>query len=125
MLTGVFVPYKDPTKQRAAQRESQRKRRLDAIFILSDGTMRCKGCQIKWDDRVYQIDHVNPLIRESNGIKHGKKTGYHTVCEINKMYDALCNDVSSPNPKDYFQVLCANCHLMKTVTEIRKRAEQR
>lgn len=118
------MPYKDPAKQRAAQRRSQQKRRLDAIFILSDGTMKCKSCKIKWDTRVYQIDHITPLRRESNGIKHGKKTGYHIVREANNMYEALCHDPTSPNPKNIYQVLCANCHLIKTITELKERAEQ-
>ena len=118
----MFMPYKDPAKQRAAQRRSQQKRRLDAIFILSDGTMKCKSCKIKWDTRVYQIDHITPLRRASNGIKQGKKTGYHIVCEVNNMYEALCHDPTSPNPKNIYQVLCANCHLIKTITELRERA---
>ena len=117
------MPYKERAKQRAAQRKSQFKRRLDAIRILSDGKMTCSQCHQSYDERVYQLDHIEPLLRESNGIKHGKRTGYHLVCEVNNMYASLCVDVTSPNPKDYLQVVCANCHQIKTVTELRARAE--
>lgn len=119
------MPYKDPAKNRAAARKYQYKRRLKAIYMLSDGTMRCRICKIKYDPRVYQIDHISPLLRGKNRIKQGEETGYHLVREITKMFDAICNDLTSPDPKNVYQVLCANCHTVKTITEQRQRAEQR
>lgn len=99
--------YKDPQKQLIFQRHWQRaqrlKRKTAAIEFLGG---RCKRCGYKENIHALQIDHIKPVLRSYRGQESGSD-----------MYRRIMNGSIK---KEELQVLCANCHSIKTFEEDRK-----
>lgn len=102
------MAYSDPVKQKEFQRYWQReqrvKRRTRLIELLGG---KCIDCGIT-DERVLQVDHVEPLLRAS--ADRGKTTG------VNLARKVLAKKVSS----DGLELRCANCHQIKTYEDRKK-----
>lgn len=98
------MPYSDKELQKKFQREHLRKKRIvvreRAIACLGG---KCGHCGID-DIRVLQIDHIKAIQRGSNGIKYCAT--YQTMLQI--IRGELLDQV---------QLLCANCHMIKTYEE--------
>jgi 5-methylcytosine-specific restriction endonuclease McrA len=94
--------YIDIRKQRDTQARYLRNQRLRAIKIMGG---RCvgDGCTIT-DTRVLQFDHKVPVLRSTRG---------HDTA--NKSARAILFD----GRKDDYQLLCANCHSIKTKQDLR------
>lgn len=97
------MAYSDKEKQRAFQRDWQRQQRLarrDKVFSLLGGV--CSFCGIG-DPRVLQVDHIDPLLRQSASERHATSgSGL-----ISKLF-------TGQTPLELVQLLCANCHCIKT-----------
>ena len=83
-------------------KQSRRRLRLKAIAALGG---YCKACNIS-DFRVLEFDHIEPVQWRTNG--KVKMNGQQNTNEINKMVKR------GENPTEKFQLLCANCHKIKT-----------
>lgn len=97
------MPYKDPEKQRKWQ--ALRKRRVnkeDRIKVLDLLGNKCIDCGIT-DLRVLEVDHIEPILR-------GKNSG---MSGSNHLKDIRLGKVKLDN----LQLLCANCHRIKTYNE--------
>ena len=81
----------------------RRKQRKYALSLLG---MRCVKCGYE-DIRALHIDHINPVLRKSNKDKKHKDTATDVL-------NAYKRGLSLENE---FQVLCANCHYIKTFYE--------
>lgn len=96
--------YKDTEKQNAFQRAYQRKQRLarkhKAIKMLGG---KCKKCGYDENINALQIDHIKPILRK----QHGTHAGGNLSRRI----------ANGALPMTLFQVLCANCHAIKTYEE--------
>lgn len=99
------MPYKDIEKQRKSQREWAAKNnleiRLKAIDMLGGKCIRCGFDNF----RALQIDHIVPDLqgrKVHNGSKNARNvvSGKLNIAEV--------------------QLLCANCHWIKTYDEDRK-----
>lgn len=101
------MPYKDRNKQRYFDREWKRKQRVRYRKIVFDllGN-KCLECGIK-DDRVLQVDHIEPIRRHKDSIYTFSGTLLYQKIALGKLNINL------------FQLLCANCHQIKTVTKDR------
>jgi 5-methylcytosine-specific restriction endonuclease McrA len=104
------MPYKDKNKQRESSRESaERRREKDREIIYS--LLGDKCCKCGFDNPLaLQIDHIVPILRQ---------VAYNSGDAGN----TLRRNIASGR-LDYkdFQMLCANCHAIKTQTERKKRA---
>ena len=89
----LFEKQKQQRKQRWKARN--RRRRREALMLLGG---RCQRCGIE-DERVLQIDHLNGGGRQERG------TYYNPT--------KLWKDVTE-HGIEKFQLLCANCHSIKT-----------
>lgn len=88
--------------RRQAQQKSRMRVRLKAINALGGSC-----CQCGVDDyRVLEFDHVEPIQWRTNG--KTKMNGQHNTNTINKMVKA------GEDPNKIYQLLCANCHKIKT-----------
>lgn len=97
------MPYKNREKQLEAQRANAKKRRIavrNAVIELLGG--KCNRCSII-DARVLQIDHVKAIHREKSGKESGHKVALKILNGIIKLSEV--------------QLLCANCHVIKTLEE--------
>lgn len=74
-------------------------KRIKALQMLG---MQCVHCGIT-DHRVLQIDHIKPLLRKQSG-KNYKDTAQQVLQSA-----AMCQDID-----EIYQLLCANCHQIKT-----------
>lgn len=100
------MPYADPEKQRAFQREWQRKQRRErktAVIAMLGGA--CEHCGNN-DPRVLEIDHVVPL-RRPERTKNSGDAGSELWRRV------LTGRVA----RDNVQLLCANCHAIKTLDD--------
>lgn len=101
--------YKDKEKQNAFQRVYQRKQRLErkkkAIEILGG---KCKRCGYHENIAALQIDHIEPQCLPRN---HGTWNGGRAI-------NLLARGLIS---KKGLQLLCANCHAIKTYEIDRKK----
>lgn len=99
------MAYKDKEKQREFQRLWRRKYRLDqklkAIEILGG---KCKQCGVT-DYRCLQFDHIKPELRKPNSYVS------HLVIRA-----IVLGNIK----EDEIQLLCANCHSIKTYDTDRK-----
>ena len=97
------MPYKDPLKNQAYQREWQRKRHIRdkkiAVDMLGGKCVRCEIDNII----VLQFDHIKPVLR---------KEPQGSVFMVRQIVAGKV-DLST------LQVLCANCHAIKTYKEDR------
>ena len=76
-----------------------RNKRAKALQMLGN---QCVRCGIT-DHRVLQIDHITPLLRNQSG-KDYKDTAQQVLQSA-----AMCQDIDA-----IYQLLCANCHQIKT-----------
>jgi 5-methylcytosine-specific restriction endonuclease McrA len=72
---------------------------------------KCSHCGIN-DIRVLQIDHIVPLRRRTNGLDR-------------KDADTTLSMRIIRGNRDNVQVLCANCHLIKTLEDRKRYVEAR
>ena len=98
------MPYKDKEKAREFARKYQNERhsRLRKEVIASLGG-KCALCGIS-DERVLVIDHLKPIKRVGC-----ERSGWETISRIYQGKEDMSN----------VQLLCANCHMIKTVDEQR------
>ena len=89
-------------QRRAVQRRSRVRRRSLAIDALGGSCIECGNS----DYRVLEFDHIKPIQWRTNG--KVKMNGQQNTNTINSMVDA------GDDPKDVYQLLCANCHKIKT-----------
>ena len=92
----------DNAKRKVTQQRSRAKRRLDAILALGGS---CSSCKID-NPIVLEFDHIRPIQWRTNNIV--KLNGQHNVNTINAMV------TKGQNPHGMYQLLCANCHKIKT-----------
>lgn len=105
------MPYKDKKKAKEYARKYQNARheRLrNEVIELMGG--RCAHCGNN-DTRVLVIDHIAPIKRSKDEIGAGKKSSWDTISRIYQGKEDMNN----------VQLLCANCHLIKTSKEARQR----
>ena len=76
--------------------KSRRKIRLETIEMMGGS---CVACGMD-DERCLEFDHIKPVGKS--------RLRSETHQEIRKMQK------QGINPKEYFQILCANCHSIKT-----------
>ena len=103
--------YKDSEKQKAFQRDWQRKQRLErkkkAVALLGS---KCKRCG--YDENIFalQIDHIEPqkLPRKN------KESAWNGLRTISLLARGLITTKG-------LQLLCANCHCIKTHEEDRQK----
>ena len=82
--------------------ETRRRRRLEAIEALGG---KCVRCGFK-NELALQFDHIKPLLRRTNNLPRGgtlKPNEYEAIVPGNGTHD--------------IQLLCANCHAIKSKTE--------
>jgi hypothetical protein len=89
------MPYKDPTKQRAAV-EKVRQRNLE--FVRKAKAKPCVDCGIQYPYYVMQFDHVRG--KKQHGMT-AFRNRLHSLATIEKEI-AKC------------EVVCANCHAVRT-----------
>ncbi len=98
---GYYQNWYQQNKARL-RREDQRdqwKSRLGAIIVLGGKCAHCGYCA---NDAALQIDHIVPLLDHTRSNIRSQRTFYRNI--IN-------------GARDNLQVLCANCHIIKTRTE--------
>lgn len=97
------MTYSDPDKQKEFQRLWRRTAVLrwkeKAVELLGG---KCKKCGYKENIVALQIDHVDPVLRSAN--QRNKKEGSETMREVATGKCSLKK----------LQLLCANCHAIKT-----------
>lgn len=86
------------------KRLSHKERRLAAIRKIGG---RCQKCGYADDIRALQFDHRTPLLRRINGLSNRLYGGDTSVREILRM----------SRPTEKYQLLCANCHAIKSYEE--------
>lgn len=98
---GAYRPRLTAEDKRERFRERRRATRLKAIERMGGA---CERCGID-DERVLQFDHRVPLLRRTNGVdQDGLSTAYAIL--------------RRPDPEKVFALLCANCHVIKTRTDM-------
>lgn len=85
------------SKRREIKRRQDKRNSEKAYEILGG---KCKGCGIK-DSRVFTIDHIEPVLRHH-------KNDHHSGSELRRLV------ATGRISKDEVQLLCANCHIIKT-----------
>lgn len=100
------MAYKDKEKQKEFQRLWRRKYRLDqklkAINVLGG---KCSRCEVT-DYRCLEFDHIKPELRK----KSGEYVSHVVIRQIN----------TGKLTEKEIQLLCANCHSVKTYEVDRK-----
>ena len=98
--------YKNKEKQLAFQRQWQREQRLKrrSVVLKSMGG-KCKKCGYN-DSIALQIDHIKPQL----ALREDRWSGMRLV---NRIYRGIIST-------EGLQLLCANCHSIKTYKEDRK-----
>jgi 5-methylcytosine-specific restriction endonuclease McrA len=96
------MPYKDINKQREYQRirQQQNKAKYRAIVVEMFGG-KCQKCNYSENIYAFQIDHIVPILRNKNRTDNSKQ-----------IWRKLALGKIS---KDGLQLLCANCHSIKTL----------
>jgi len=97
------MPYKDKNKQREYERLWKQKEQLMIREKVSEMfNNRCAKCGYCENILAFQIDHIKPLLRKNKEDFGGDQTW-------RKLYRGKIT-------KDNLQMLCANCHVIKTLT---------
>lgn len=110
------MPYKNPEDRRLWQRNWNRKKNIEwrkgAITILGGSCVSCG-----YNDSMYalEIDHIDPqLLNNSTRInKHGQTKYTHGTALARAIVRGYITT-------DGLQLLCCNCHAIKTLTEDKK-----
>lgn len=90
------------------QTKNRRALRLEVIFKYSNGEMKCNHCDIN-DERTLVIDHINnDGAKERRKLLKGKSKNTRNLGSYGFYYYLRRNNF--PNG---YQVLCANCNLIK------------
>jgi 5-methylcytosine-specific restriction endonuclease McrA len=101
--------FRDKIKQRVFQRkwqaEQRRKRKLKVIVLLGG---KCNRCSYAGHPAAFQLDHILPLLRPSRTVRSAGSTTWDAVARGQIILDEV-------------QLLCANCHAIKTFEEDRKK----
>jgi len=100
------MPYRDKEAQKAYQREWTRLRTLNdkkTVIDLLGG--KCIRCEYSDNINALELDHITPLRRKVVGEDSG-----------NNNYRKILNGTLDIK---LFQILCANCHAIKTYEERR------
>ena len=99
------MPFKSSEKNREYQRNWKRifyqKRRLDIIKRLGGKCIKCGNT----DERVLQIDHIEPCLKSD--------PAYGGSNLINAI-------ATGKTDMKKFQLLCANCHMIKSFEDRKK-----
>ena len=90
--------------RKTTQKKSRMKRRLDAIASLGGLCCSCGND----NPIVLEFDHIVPIQWRTNSLI--KANGQHNVNTINAMVN------NGEDPTEMYQLLCANCHKLKTHT---------
>jgi len=101
--------YKDKEKQKEYQRDWRTKRRIqekEKSFKMLGG--KCKNCGID-DYRVLEIDHIIAVRRKADSLT------FEVGSRLRQIISNGTRDI-----KD-LQLLCANCHSIKTYNELWKK----
>lgn len=94
---GTRRPGSLTPKERMARNDAiKQRRRLQAIEVLGGGCKRCGEA----DSDVLQIDHVSPLMRRTSANRQSNWATYMDVLER--------------GDDGTYQVLCLNCHCIKS-----------
>lgn len=93
-------------ERKVVQRRSRVKMRMLAIDALGKA---CSQCGID-DYRVLEFDHISPVQWRTNG--KVKLNGQQNTNTINRMVR------EGAEPKEIYQLLCANCHKIKTADNL-------
>lgn len=97
------MPYKDKEKQRIAQAESARRRTLRNKKIVIDMYGgRCQECGYN-NPIALELDHIKPIKRKFWGTESGSG-----------LWSRVARGLL---PKQDFNLLCANCHSIKTYSD--------
>ena len=83
------------------------KRRLNLIEKWGN---KCQKCGFSKYPEILEFDHIIPLHRKTNGIK--KLVSDHMLIEV-------------INYPERFELLCANCHRLKTIRETKELWEKK
>lgn len=96
------MAYSDKEKQREYQRKWQQARRaaVKAAVIEYMGG-KCIKCEVE-DIRVLQLDHITPILRDGKTTEDFNSNSYKAI-------------YNNPSLSSKFQLLCANCHMIKTI----------
>lgn len=95
----VQIERKNHPEYKRKAKDHRKSMRDKAIDRLGGKCAKCGEA----DRDVLQFDHIVPIRRKTNG--HGRSgDNMYRVCHMN-------------NPRKKFQVLCGNCHAIKTWTE--------
>ena len=97
------MPYKSREDQRACERRKYERNRNKVLDLLGGS---CEKCGMS-DYDVLQIDHIEPI---NNNHKH-RISNY-------KLFRGLASGFFE---LENLQILCANCHMKKTVMEHRNK----
>lgn len=97
------MPYKSLEDRRKLYRRIYEKNRNKTLEILGGS---CKNCGIS-DYDILQVDHIEPI----------NKDRMNRICN-EKLFKKIANGSLSV---ENLQILCANCHMKKTVAEHRKK----
>ena len=89
--------------RREVQQRSRAKLRGQAMDALGGC---CKSCGFD-DHRVLEFDHIVPVLWRTNELKRMNRQ--HNTNEINRMAR------NGEDPRTVYQLLCANCHRIKTL----------
>jgi len=97
------MPYKDKEKQRQYELAWKKKKLVEArIKVAEMFGNKCAHCGYDKNILVFQIDHIKPILR-----KVGEADPHEHIW--------LKLAAGSIKP-DGLQMLCANCHVIKTLT---------
>ena len=91
------MPNNNPERRRAVTRACERRKRIRAIDKMGG---QCRACGFD-DWRALQFDHIEAIQRGKNRKWDNAK---RTVNEV----------LAMPFPDEKYQLLCANCHMIKT-----------
>lgn len=100
------MPYKDINKQREWQRQRQiRVHKQHREIVLEMFGSKCVRCGYDENTRALQLDHIVPVLR---------KYGTRFTVDGNMTWRELATGkITTEN----IQILCANCHAIKTYEE--------
>lgn len=97
------MPYRNPNKQKSVQRiDASNRHYIKRFTVIQFLGGHCLGCGVD-DFRCLQFDHIDPILR-----------GAGDKC---KPGDMLNNIYMDREGLDNVQVLCANCHAIKTFND--------